>query len=76
VKVTMDAEAQENSRRPARRRGPAAERAGQRDPKAERYRPRLVLVTIGSGRVVPLSGFQEPNDGYGDRDWEPVFAER
>ncbi|MFG3201622.1 WD40 repeat domain-containing protein [Streptomyces sp. NPDC048192] len=50
--------------------------AWERDPNAERYRPRLVLVTIGSGRVVPLSGFQEPNDGYGDRDWEPVFAER
>ncbi|MEU9442590.1 WD40 repeat domain-containing protein [Streptomyces sp. NPDC048304] len=50
--------------------------AWERDPKVERYRPRLVLVTIGSGEVVPLSGFQEPNDWYGDRDWEPVFAER
>ncbi|MET8806227.1 WD40 repeat domain-containing protein [Streptomyces sp. NPDC004546] len=50
--------------------------AWERDPDVERYRPRLVLVTIGSTKVVPLSGFQEPNDGYGDRDWEPVFADR
>ncbi|MEU9474831.1 WD40 repeat domain-containing protein [Streptomyces sp. NPDC048191] len=50
--------------------------AWERDPDVERYRPRLVLVTIGSTQVVPLSGFQEPNDGHGERDWEPVFADR
>ncbi|MEV6837443.1 WD40 repeat domain-containing protein [Streptomyces sp. NPDC051133] len=50
--------------------------AWERDPDVARYRPRLVLVTIGSGKVVPLSGFQEPNDGYGARDWQPVFADR
>ncbi|WP_225828102.1 WD40 repeat domain-containing protein [Streptomyces naphthomycinicus] len=43
----------------------------------EEYRPRLVLVTIGSDKVVPLSGVQEP---YRPTDvqepWEPVFARR
>lgn len=37
------------------------------------YRPRLVLVTIGSDRVVPLSGtYQDIYTKY----WAPVFAER
>ncbi|MFE6173818.1 WD40 repeat domain-containing protein [Streptomyces sp. NPDC056464] len=42
----------------------------------ETYRPRLVLVTIGSDKVVPLSGVREP-DTNGERlGWEPVFARR
>jgi hypothetical protein len=43
----------------------------------ETYRPQLVLVTIGSDKVVPLSGVQEPND-FTDlkQAWEPVFARR
>ncbi|UXY26834.1 WD40 repeat domain-containing protein [Streptomyces sp. HUAS TT20] len=42
----------------------------------EPYRPRLVLVTIGSDKVVPLSGVSEVNDPFSLRTWEPVFAER
>ncbi|KOU55393.1 hypothetical protein ADK57_44970 [Streptomyces sp. MMG1533] len=39
------------------------------------FHQRLVLVTIGSDKVVPLSGFRKGNDGDAGR-WEPVFAER
>ncbi|WP_043680929.1 YncE family protein [Streptomyces xylophagus] len=39
----------------------------------ETYLPRLVLVTIGSDKVVPLSGtYKDIYKTY----WEPVFAER
>jgi len=40
------------------------------------YRPQLVLVTIGSDRVVPLSGVSEQGDNTGRLEWEPVFARR
>ncbi|MGX1129739.1 hypothetical protein RKD49_001929 [Streptomyces glaucescens] len=40
------------------------------------YRPRIVLVTIGSGKVVPLTGVREPNETLARTEWEPVFAER
>ena len=42
----------------------------------EEYRPRLVLVTIGSDRVVPLSGAREPDENPDRQGWEPVFARR
>lgn len=43
----------------------------------ETYRPRLVLVTIGSDKVVPLSGVrEEPGKGVDWETWEPVFARR
>ncbi|WP_443049578.1 hypothetical protein [Streptomyces sp. HD] len=40
------------------------------------YRPQLVLVTIGSDKVVPLSGAREPNVDPTRQGWEPVFARR
>lgn len=39
------------------------------------FHQRLVKVTIGSDKTVPLSGFRRGNDGAAGR-WEPVFAER
>ncbi|MEU2772008.1 WD40 repeat domain-containing protein [Streptomyces sp. NPDC007162] len=39
------------------------------------YHNRLVLVTVGSDKVVPLSGFRKGDDGSAGR-WQPVFAER
>ncbi|MGW6738228.1 WD40 repeat domain-containing protein [Streptomyces sp. NPDC055013] len=42
----------------------------------ESYRPRLVLVTIGSDKVVPLSGVREPDQDEKRQGWEPVFARR
>ncbi|CAM5690915.1 WD40 repeat domain-containing protein OS=Streptomyces alboniger OX=132473 GN=CP975_08100 PE=4 SV=1 [Streptomyces alboniger] len=42
----------------------------------ETYRPQLVLVTIGSDKVVPLSGVREPNSSTDRQEWEPVFARR
>jgi hypothetical protein len=39
------------------------------------FHNRLVLVTIGSDKEVPLSGFLRGTDGSAGR-WEPVFAER
>ncbi|MFF7354598.1 MULTISPECIES: hypothetical protein [Streptomyces] len=43
----------------------------------EEYRPQLVLVTIGSDKVVPLSGVQEPAKPTDVVEpWEPVFARR
>jgi hypothetical protein len=38
------------------------------------FHNRLVLVTIGSDKEVPLSGFREGNDGAAGR-WEPLFAQ-
>jgi hypothetical protein len=40
------------------------------------YRPRLVLVTLGSEKVVPLSGVRVPDDDFDTLEWEPVFATR
>ncbi|MFF4271440.1 WD40 repeat domain-containing protein [Streptomyces sp. NPDC001536] len=42
---------------------------------SEPYKDRLVLVTIGSHKVVPLSGVREHPE-TGQEPWEPVFAER
>ncbi|MEU6543558.1 WD40 repeat domain-containing protein [Streptomyces sp. NPDC046859] len=42
----------------------------------EPYRPRLVLVTLGSDEVVPLSGVREPDKDIQRQNWEPVFARR
>ncbi|MEU9355889.1 WD40 repeat domain-containing protein [Streptomyces griseoloalbus] len=39
------------------------------------FHQRLVLVTVGSDEVVPLSGFRSPKDDTKGR-WEPVFARR
>ncbi|MDH6216158.1 WD40 repeat domain-containing protein [Streptomyces pseudovenezuelae] len=39
------------------------------------FHNRLVLVTVGSDEVVPLSGFRVGNDEAAGR-WEPVFAQR
>ena len=41
----------------------------------EPYKDRLVLVTIGSSKVVPLSGVRDHPE-TGQVQWEPVFAER
>ncbi|MGK3942951.1 WD40 repeat domain-containing protein [Streptomyces caeruleatus] len=38
------------------------------------YHNRLVLVTLGSDKEVPLSGFRAGNDGDAAR-WEPLFAQ-
>ncbi|MEU3793237.1 WD40 repeat domain-containing protein [Streptomyces fructofermentans] len=45
------------------------------EPGANEFHNRLVLVTIGSDKVVPLSGFRKGNDGAGGR-WTPLFARR
>ncbi|MFI7411514.1 WD40 repeat domain-containing protein [Streptomyces sp. NPDC049627] len=42
----------------------------------EPYRDRLVLVTIGSDKVVPLSGTRVMDDDLQTLEWQPVFAER
>lgn len=39
------------------------------------FHNRLVLVTVGSDEVVPLSGFRMGNDATAGR-WEPIFAQR
>lgn len=44
-------------------------------PGSNEFHNRLVLVTIGSDKVVPLSGFRKGNDGAAGR-WTPVFADR
>ncbi|MER7401449.1 WD40 repeat domain-containing protein [Streptomyces sp. NPDC000070] len=44
-------------------------------PDGNEYHQRLVLVTMGSDKVVPLSGYRSPKDDTKGR-WEPVFAER
>ncbi|MGW4906591.1 WD40 repeat domain-containing protein [Streptomyces sp. NPDC004270] len=41
----------------------------------EPYRARLVLVTIGSDKIVPLSGVQKQMYDY-MKAWQPVFARR
>ncbi|MGW0423725.1 WD40 repeat domain-containing protein [Streptomyces sp. NPDC003015] len=38
------------------------------------FHQRLVLVTVGSDKEVPLTGFREGNDGDAGR-WEPLFAQ-
>ncbi|MFJ6543889.1 WD40 repeat domain-containing protein [Streptomyces sp. NPDC003656] len=43
--------------------------------KGNEFHNHLVLVTIGSDKVVPLSGFRMGNDGASGR-WTPVFADR
>ncbi|WP_413756656.1 WD40 repeat domain-containing protein [Streptomyces sp. MMBL 11-3] len=45
------------------------------EPGTSEFRNRLVLVTIGSDKTVPLSGFRQGNDGAAGR-WTPVFARR
>ncbi|PWI19144.1 hypothetical protein DI272_37085 [Streptomyces sp. Act143] len=40
------------------------------------YKDHLVLVTIGSDKVVPLSGERDPDDGSQRLAWEPVFVRR
>ncbi|MCQ9131227.1 WD40 repeat domain-containing protein [Streptomyces hilarionis] len=44
-------------------------------PDGDEYHQRLVLVTVGSDEVVPLSGFRATQDDTLGR-WEPVFADR
>ncbi|MFH8470063.1 WD40 repeat domain-containing protein [Streptomyces sp. NPDC017991] len=44
-------------------------------PGTNEFHNRLVLVTIGNKKTVPLSGFRQGNDGADGR-WEPIFAER
>ncbi len=44
-------------------------------PDGNEYHQRLVLVTIGGGKTVPLSDFRSPKDDTEGR-WEPVFAAR
>jgi hypothetical protein len=44
-------------------------------PGTNEFHNHLVLVTIGSKKTVPLSGFQKGNDGSPGR-WTPVFATR
>ncbi|MER6788011.1 hypothetical protein ABT330_25915 [Streptomyces sp. NPDC000658] len=44
-------------------------------PDGDEFHQRLVLVTVGSDKVVPLSGFRGTRDGTLGR-WEPVFADR
>jgi len=43
-------------------------------PGSNEFHQQLVLVTIGSNREVPLSGFRQGNDADA-RSWEPVFAQ-
>ncbi|MEU1041267.1 WD40 repeat domain-containing protein [Streptomyces sp. NPDC005907] len=45
------------------------------EPGTNEFHNRLMLVTIGSDKVVPLSGFRKGDDGAGGR-WNPVFAKR
>ncbi|MEV0243769.1 WD40 repeat domain-containing protein [Streptomyces sp. NPDC050674] len=44
-------------------------------PDGNEYHQRLVLVTLGRAKTVPLSGFRSPKDNTEGR-WEPVFAVR
>ncbi|MGW4439251.1 WD40 repeat domain-containing protein [Streptomyces sp. NPDC004596] len=48
----------------------------ERAPGSTSYRPRLVLVTIGSDEAIPLSGVQEQPAEMFRQPWTPVFAER
>jgi hypothetical protein len=42
----------------------------------EDYRPQLVLVTIGSDKVVPLTGAQDLNNSFDGQPWVPLLAHR
>lgn len=44
-------------------------------PGGDKSASRLVLITIGSDKVVPLSGARSPED-YSPGRWEPIFAKR
>ncbi|WAL94803.1 WD40 repeat domain-containing protein [Streptomyces sp. Je 1-369] len=44
-------------------------------PGTSEYRNRLVLVTIGSKKTVPLSGYRSSKD-RGVKRWTPIFADR
>ncbi|MFD5482101.1 WD40 repeat domain-containing protein [Streptomyces hawaiiensis] len=44
-------------------------------PDGNEFHQRLVLVTLGGEKTIPLSDFRSPKDNTGGR-WEPVFAER
>ena len=44
-------------------------------PGTNEYRQQLVLITIGSHKIVPLSDFRTPKDYTGGR-WEPLFTTR
>ncbi|MFI2614325.1 WD40 repeat domain-containing protein [Streptomyces sp. NPDC018584] len=44
-------------------------------PGTSEYRNRLVLITIGSEKTVPLSGYRSPKEASGGR-WTPLFADR
>lgn len=44
-------------------------------PGGNEFENRLVLITMGSDKVVPLSGPRDPKD-YAPGRWEPVFAKR
>ncbi|MFD8424744.1 WD40 repeat domain-containing protein [Streptomyces sp. NPDC059466] len=50
--------------------------AWERLPGGTLYRPRLVLVTIGSDKVVPLSGGPALGSDPTGQEWQPVFARR
>ncbi|MGW3116122.1 hypothetical protein ACWDBW_03065 [Streptomyces sp. NPDC001107] len=43
-------------------------------PGINEFHQRLVPVTIGSDKEVPLSGFRRGNEGAAGR-WEPLFAQ-
>ncbi|MFD6290200.1 WD40 repeat domain-containing protein [Streptomyces sp. NPDC060205] len=45
------------------------------EPGTNEFHNRLVLVTIGNKKTVPLSGFRQGNDGADGR-WDPIFAAR
>ncbi|MFI9174799.1 WD40 repeat domain-containing protein [Streptomyces lincolnensis] len=42
----------------------------------EAYHDRLVLVTIGSEKPVPLSGTRRFDDDFETSEWQPLFVER
>jgi hypothetical protein len=44
-------------------------------PGTNEFHSRLVLITIGSDKEVPLSGFRKGDDGAAGR-WTPLFAQR
>ncbi|MFC7264490.1 YncE family protein [Streptomyces lutosisoli] len=50
--------------------------AYERAPGSGEYRPMLVLVTIGSEKIVQLSGPHAHQTDFSRQDWQPVFAER
>ncbi|MFD9463853.1 WD40 repeat domain-containing protein [Streptomyces sp. NPDC060027] len=44
-------------------------------PGTNEFHNQLMLITVGSDKVVPLSGFRKGDDGADGR-WSPVFAKR